>query len=310
MATSGRWFSRVAQVGGDLFQRVTSHELVSHLSSQVGTLVSRAPHDLIKAVVSKNNFVFHQDLEYGMLPRQKLDLYLVPDAIGTVLFVHGGYWDTGDKSEYTFLAESLCLNGFNAALVNYRLAPDGAFPHMVSDVALALQWLTRALPDFGADPSKTVVLGHSAGAHILALLLASPDHIERVGLTRQAIRAGVLVAGPYDFLDYLETDPRAQKAMGQRADWPRWQPARMADGDNPPILLLHGAKDTMCHPDNATLFAKAITAKGGYVETKTFEELDHFRIIGVFSKIARWLEPRVLDDTAAFFKQWIDKKGT
>jgi acetyl esterase/lipase len=305
MAVAAWWFSKMAQASGDLLQRVTSHELVSQLGSQVGGLVSRAPHDLMKAVVSKRNFVLHHDLEYGVLPRQKLDLYLVPNAIGTVLFVHGGYWDTGDKSEYTFLAESLCLSGFNAALVNYRLAPEGAFPHMVNDVALALQWLTRALPGFGADPSKTVVLGHSAGAHILGVLLASPDHLERVGLTRQTVRAGVLVAGPYDFLDYLETDPRAQKAMGERANWPRWQPVRMADGDNPPILLLHGAKDAMCHPDNATLFAKAITAKGGYVETKIFEELDHFRIIGAFSKIARWLEPRVLEDVAEFFNNYL-----
>jgi acetyl esterase/lipase len=300
-----RWFSRFTQFGGDLWQRVASHDLVSHLGSQLEARVHRAPHDLIKAVVSNRNFTLYRDLEYGILPRQKLDLYRAPNAVGTVVFVHGGYWDTGDKNEYTFLAETLCLSGFNAVLVNYRLAPEGAFPRMVGDVALALQWLTRALPLFGVDPNKIGLLGHSAGAHIAALLMASPEHMERVGLTRQAIRAGVLVAGPYDFLDWIETDPRTQKAMGHRDQWPLAQPAQMADGLNPPILLMHGVKDTLCHPENANLFAKAITNKGGHVESHMFDELDHFRIIGVFSKIARWLEPRVVDDTVHFLRRWI-----
>ncbi len=271
--------------------------------SQLGAVVGRAPIEIINAAINKKLFELHTDLAYGLLERQKLDLYVVPNAIGTVVFVHGGYWDTGSKAEYPFLAESLCAAGFHVALVNYRLAPDGVFPHFVTDVALAVQWLLRELPIYGVTSRAIGLLGHSAGAHIVSLMAVAPEHLERVGLNRAQIAAVVGIAGPYDFLEWLETDARAQKAMGTREHWQRTQPALIADGLNPPMLLLHGARDTLCSPAHAPRLAHEIRQRGGQVDWIAYESLDHFRIIGAFSKLLRWLEPKVLDDTVAFFKQ-------
>ncbi len=271
--------------------------------AQIGAVVGRAPLEIINGAVNKKVFELHSDLKYGLLERQVMDLYVVPNCIGTLLFVHGGYWDAGSKDEYPFVAESLCLAGFSVAVVNYRLAPDGVFPHMVQDVALSIQWLLRQLPVYGVTSSRIGLLGHSAGAHIIALLCVNPVYLERVGLNRQVIRASVGISGPYDFLEWLETDPRAQKAMGAREQWLETQPALIADGKNPPMLLLHGAKDTLCSPAHAPRLAHEIRLKGGIVDWKAYENLDHFRIIGAFSKLLRFLEPKVLDDTVAFFKE-------
>ncbi len=274
----------------------------SAVLAQIGAVVGRAPLEIINGAINKKAFELHSNLKYGLLERQVLDLYLVPKAVATLVFVHGGYWDAGSKDEYPFVAESLCLAGFSVAVVNYRLAPDGVFPRMVQDVALSIQWLLRQLPIYGITSSKLGLLGHSAGAHIIALLCVNPIYLERVGLNRQVISASVGISGPYDFLEWLETDPRAQKAMGAREQWLETQPALIADGKNPPMLLLHGAKDTLCSPAHAPRLAHEIRQRGGDVDWKAYENLDHFRIIGAFSKLLRFLEPKVLDDTVAFFK--------
>ncbi len=271
--------------------------------AQLGAVVGRAPLEIINGAINKKGFELHNNLKYGLLERQVLDLYVVPNAIGSLVFVHGGYWDAGSKDEYPFVADSLCAAGFNVAVVNYRLAPDGVFPRMVQDVALSIQWLLRQMPVYGITSSNLGLLGHSAGAHLIALLCVNPVHLDRVGLTRDVIHASVGMAGPYDFLEWLETDPRAQKAMGAREQWLETQPALIADGLNPPMMLLHGAKDTLCSPAHAPRLAHEIRLKGGNVDWKAYENLDHFRIIGAFSKLLRFLEPRVLDDTVAFFKQ-------
>jgi acetyl esterase/lipase len=266
-------------------------------------VIGKAPLEIINASVNRKAFELHENLHYGLLERQCLDLYVVPNALGTLVFVHGGYWDAGNKEEYLFVAENLCLAGFTVAIINYRLAPEGVFPKMMQDLALAVGWLLRELPIYGTTSRNLGLLGHSAGAHMIALLCVIPDHLERVGLSRQVIQASVGMAGPYDFLEWLETDERAQKAMGAREQWLETQPALIADGKNPPMLLLHGAKDTLCSPAHAPRLAHEIRLKGGNVDWKAYENLDHFRIIGAFSKLIRWLEPKVLDDTIAFFKK-------
>ncbi len=271
--------------------------------TQIGSAVGRAPLEIINGAINKKGFTLHSNLKYGQLERQVLDLYLVKNPLGTLVFVHGGYWDAGSKDEYPFVADSLCAAGFNVAVVNYRLAPDGVFPRMVQDVALSIQFLLRELPIYGVTSRKLGLLGHSAGAHIIALLCVVPTYLEQVGLKRNAIAASVGISGPYDFLEWLETDPRAQKAMGAREQWLEAQPALIADGQNPPMLLLHGAKDTLCSPAHAPRLAHEIRLKGGTADWKAFENLDHFRIIGAFSRLLRFLEPKVLDDTTTFFKQ-------
>jgi acetyl esterase/lipase len=283
------WLSQLSRASGSLV-------------SQVVALAARAPLEAINAAVNKKSFTLHQNLAYGLLERQKLDLYLTENAVGTVMYIHGGYWDSGTKDEYPFFAESLCLAGFNVVVVNYRLALEGVFPKNIADVALAVQWLRRELPVYGVTSTFLAAIGHSAGAHLLALLCVHPDHLERVGLNRSAVQAAVCVSGPYDFLEWLETDPRAQKAMGAREQWLETQPALIADGQNPPMLLLHGAKDTLCSPAHAPRLAHEIRQRGGQVQWKAYENLDHFKIIGVFSKVLRWLEPSVFEDTVAFLK--------
>jgi acetyl esterase/lipase len=267
----------------------------------------RAPLDLINTVASGKNFKLFKNLEYGVLERQKLDLY-VPRRVARaplVIFVHGGYWHGGSKDEYAFLAEALNLEGFAVATVNYRLAPGATFPTWIRDVGLALRWLRRHADGYNIAAQKVALIGHSSGAHITSLMALDERHLEDVGLSREVLNAVVCLSGPYDFFNYILTDPKIQAAFGDPLHWSDTQPVRFADGSNPPLLLLHGEKDTLVSPLNTPALENAVRTAHGAVKAVLFEKLDHFTILGAFSKIGRWLEPNLLPTVRDFLRQHI-----
>jgi acetyl esterase/lipase len=282
----------------------TPSKLLKTMALEGRQFLQGVPLKLMNAVATPATMV---DLEYGPEPRQRLDLYLhspnkgTPPR-GTILFIHGGYWDSGDKSDYGFMADAILRMGFHAALMNYRLPPQSIFPDFVTDAALAVRWLHENLKRFGIEGSPIGLLGHSAGAHIAALLCCTPDHMSRVGASRDLIAAGVGMSGPYDFLDWIPGDARMQAAFGSADTWAQTQPVLLADGLNPPLLLLHGERDMLCTPLHAPALRDAIVQKGGEATYLWYPKLDHFTILGAFSRIARWLEPRVVEDVKAFFE--------
>jgi acetyl esterase/lipase len=253
-----------------------------------------------------------RDLEYGSHERQTLDLYLHPVSSAmraTVLFVHGGYWDSGDKRLYPFMADAILSMGFNAALLNYRLAPAHRFPDYVVDAALALRFLRETLLAHGQRSDALLVLGHSAGAHTTALVCCTPTYLEAVGGSRDWIAGAVGMAGPYDFLDWIPGDARMQRAFGPPETWNETQPVLVADGLNPPMLLLHGSKDDVATPMHAPALRDAIVKRGGRAEYRWYPRLNHYTMVGTFSKLLRWLEPDAFKDVQRFFEACLGERA-
>ncbi len=139
----------------------------------------------------------HFDLRYGEAPRERLDLILAADPKApTLLFIHGGYWQMFDKEPFAFLAEGLLPNGINLALVEYTLAPAARMDRIVGELRRSVGWLAEHLGDYGADPDRLYVAGHSAGGHLTAMTM-----------TLRAVRGGLAISGLYDLepirLNYL-----------------------------------------------------------------------------------------------------------
>ncbi len=125
-----------------------------------------------------------RDIDYGAEERQKLDLYRsrdVSSASPVVVFFHGGSWMQGSKDKYIFVGEALASKGFIVVIPNYRLYPQVKFPEFVEDGALALKWVHKNIHQFGGDSNDLYVMGHSAGAHIAALLTLDEHYLESVG---------------------------------------------------------------------------------------------------------------------------------
>src|SRR5688500_3219976 len=137
------------------------------------------------------------DLPYGEDPRHRIDLFPAGKARGTLVFIHGGYWRTLDKSMFSWLAASYVAAGFNVAMPNYRLCPAVRIEDIVSDIVGATHWLFEAGPRHGISMDRVVVSGHSAGGHLVAALFAAPR--EHLRFDTAAIVGGVPLSGLFDF---------------------------------------------------------------------------------------------------------------
>src|ERR1700730_8131395 len=116
----------------------------------------------------------HPDISYGADPQHRLDVYVpknVPvEPLPMVIFWHGGRWTFGDKADYRFVGAALAELGYVAVLPNYRHYPDVKMPGFMDDAARAGRLAAAHAAELGADPQRLYLMGHSAGAHIAALV--------------------------------------------------------------------------------------------------------------------------------------------
>jgi acetyl esterase/lipase len=244
----------------------------------------------------------HANLSYGSDSQQKLDVY-VPDAASDiprplVVFWHGGRWEFGDKSDYRFVGAALAESGYVAVIANYRHYPQVKMPGFMDDAAQTTLWAVAHARDYEADPQQLFLMGHSAGAHIAALLALDSSYLSVAGAPPRI--AGVIgLSGPYDFLPLLEAD--VQDMFGPPALYPRSQPINYARSDAPPMLLVHGLKDDTVWPKNTRNLASALTARGVDVTLKLYPKLVHADTVGALSAPIRGRAP-TLSDIQSFVK--------
>ena len=118
----------------------------------------------------------HLDLRYGEAPRNRLDFFAAPKPrAATLLFIHGGYWQSRAKEIFSFVAEGPLALGLNVAVIGYTLAPEARLDDIVGECRRALSWVTRHIADLGGDPQRLYVSGWSAGAHLTAMLVARAE---------------------------------------------------------------------------------------------------------------------------------------
>jgi acetyl esterase/lipase len=137
---------------------------------------------------------------YGADPYQSLAVFRAPAPNGTLLaFMHGGGWTNGYKEWMAFMAPAFTAAGVSFATIGYRLAPAHVFPAGMDDVIAAVAMLYRNAAEFGYDPARIFLGGHSAGGHYAALLAVRRDWQAQAGLPKDVIRGCLPISGVYDF---------------------------------------------------------------------------------------------------------------
>ncbi|MFO1282462.1 MAG: alpha/beta hydrolase [Burkholderiales bacterium] len=138
-----------------------------------------------------------RDLRYGSGPLETLDLFLpAGPARGTLVFLHGGYWRALDKSDHAFVAPAFTARGIAVAVVNYDLCPRVTIATIVDECRRAVDWIVRDGRVHGAEPSRLVVAGHSAGGHLTAEMFRT-DWRAR-GHLANPVGGGVSISGVHD----------------------------------------------------------------------------------------------------------------
>ena len=239
-----------------------------------------------------------RNVAFGPDPRQKLDVYIpaTPPAgakLPVVVFFYGGGWVGGARGDYGFAGRAFAARGYVAIVPDYRLVPQVRFPAFIEDGALAVKWARDHAAEYGGDPARIAVSGHSAGAYIGAMLALDPHYLRAAGVDPKIIRAAALLSGPYDF--YPWTEQRGRDAMGQ---WPRpaeTQPISFARADAPPMLLMHGTADTVVRPYNSERLAAKLNALGAPVELRLYPGKSHVDTIKSLSPAFRGSTPALAD---------------
>lgn len=243
-----------------------------------------------------------RDLAYGDEAYQRLDAYLpgadVKGPVPLVIFLHGGSWTDGQKGDYRFLGDRLAKNGIGLIVPDYRKYPNVVFPAFMEDAAKAVAWVHRELKTIDARLGPIHLMGHSAGAHMGGLLVSDERYLEAEHTSPDVIETFIGLAGPYDFTP--EEKPYTE-IFGPEDNYPNSRAIRFLDGDEPPMLLLHGTNDTLVGIANQDRLAAAVKTKGGTVETRIYDGVDHIGMISAFA----WLYAKgspVVGDVIAHIK--------
>jgi acetyl esterase/lipase len=220
---------------------------------------------------------------YSPQHAQSLDVYPARNATGpapVVLFFYGGTWRDGHRDYYRFVGEALSRHGVLVLVPDYRKAPADPFPAFMEDAAMAAAWAKQHVAEYGGDPSRIHLMGHSAGAHMVALLATDPRYLAQQHLKPRDFASVIGLSGAYDFLPI--TERKVQRVFPDRARWPETQPVNFVDGDEPPFLLLHGASDRRVWESNSIHLAQLLRAKNVPVTLKIEAKTGHIAMVNGF----------------------------
>jgi acetyl esterase/lipase len=228
--------------------------------------------------------------------RQVLDIYAPKDAknLPVVFWIHGGGWQTGDKSSVQIKPQAFLDKGFVFVSTNYRLLPDVDMGTIIRDVAKSLAWVHKHIAERGGDPNRVLVMGHSAGAQLAALICIDDRYLKAEGVKLDFIKGCVPVDGDtYDVPAIIETAEtrrrvhhQPQAKMGHREKFGN-DPEKHRDFSAvthiakdkgiPPFLILYVAD----HPDTSAQASRLDTAlKEAGIRSKLFggKETNHNKL--------------------------------
>ena len=260
--------------------------------SSLGFFVANAP-------VPFGSFTRSLGLPYGEDARQRLDVFS-PGAgrHPVVVFFYGGAWTTGEKSQYAFVGAALAAHGYVTVIPDYRLYPQVRFPEFIADGARAVAWVRQHAHEFGGDSARIVLMGHSAGAHLAAMLALNDEYLAKADVPGHSIVGLIGLSGPYtlvpnsDTLHAIFTNPYTPED---------WQPVRFASGRAPPALLLQGLDDAVVSAKQTQEMYEALQSHGVRVESHVYPKRGHADTVASFSLVARLRTP-ALNETLAFLR--------
>ena len=279
-----------------------SKKLLQVFTLAIATLLAAcSPIKVLNALTPTSTFTKTSSLAYGDDPRQKLDIYrpvtALPDA-PVVVFFYGGSWNSGSRDDYGFVGEALASRGIMVVIADYRLYPQVRYPLFLQDGAQAVAWAYQHSAEYGGDPRKLYVMGHSSGAYNAAMLALDPQWLAGVGLSPSVFKGWIGLAGPYDFLPIENRDVRPVFFYPDSP--PDSQPINHVSQSAPPSLLIASVDDNLVNPKrNTGGLANKLRAAGVPVEAFYFTKTGHATLVASMARPLRWLAP-VLDRVTAF----------
>ncbi|UCG96711.1 MAG: alpha/beta hydrolase [Burkholderiales bacterium] len=236
------------------------------------------------------------DLNYGETAAEKLDLFPASrDGAPLLVFIHGGYWRSLDKSDFAWVAPPFTNHGVSVALLNYGLAPKTPMEEIVRQMLRAHAWLYRNGDRLGFDPSRIYVSGHSAGGHLTAMMMAALWPAYAPDLPADLVKGGLAVSGIYD-LEPLLHAPFIQADLKLTARRARaLSPLHMPAATDRPLYTSVGALESGEFRRQTALIGKAW--RRNLAREIAMPGLHHLNVIDELANVASPLFDAALEMT-------------
>ncbi len=224
------------------------------------------------------------DLAYGPAPTETLDLFPASSPKAPLyVFIHGGYWQSLDKSDFSYIAQGMVANGVTTAVVNYALAPEHAMDEIVRQNRDALAWLWRNAAQLGVDRDRIYICGHSAGGHLVMMLLATDWPAFGADLPPTLVTGGCSISGIFDLepirLCYLNDVLGMDAAQALRNS-----PLALSYPAPAPLTLVVGAEESEEYHRQNEAMATLWRDLGYGCEIVDPDGLDHFTIVDALDR--------------------------
>lgn len=222
-------------------------------------------------------FTLTKDLQYTTNPGSRarlnqLDIYApnTPGPHPVLVFIHGGSWRFGDKRMVGEKPEAFTTAGYVFVSINYRLSPEVQHPAHAQDCGKAVAWIHKNIAQYGGDPKRIYVMGHSAGAHLAALIATDETYLKEGGCDLNAVRGAIVLdGGGYDIPTMVNSGElfakgRYERAFGKSKEtWRNASPITHVAKNKkiPPFLLVH-AGERIASREQADGLAAALTKAG------------------------------------------------
>ncbi len=218
------------------------------------------------------------DRRYGEASGETMDLFPARKGDGScMMFIHGGYWRALDKADFSFLAPAWVDAGVSLAVVNYDLCPKVTIEEIVRQMLRAGRWLYLNAEQYGMDEDRLYVSGHSAGGHLVAMLMAALWPVFDSRLPKDLLKGGLAVSGIYDLrplvkVDWLNVDLRLDEASALKVSPAFLPPATRA----PVMTCVGGAESSEFRRQNALLGERWKSAFAGDI---AMPGKNHFSVV-------------------------------
>ena len=232
----------------------------------------------------RHNVITHRNLAYvtgkdADVRKHRLDVYQ-PHGVKNVpvlMMVHGGAWQHGGKIYNILSGPAFAEAGILTVSINYRLSRGTKHPAHIRDVARAFDWVKKHAADYGGDPNKVFITGHSAGGHLVALLALNEKYLKEVGRSSDEIVGVIPVSGLYRVgatsLIFKNTfDPDKASLIDA-------SPEFHVDDKQPPFLIIYAQKDLPLLDIQAIGLERALLAKKSPVQLMRAEDRNHLTIM-------------------------------
>lgn len=260
----------------------------------------------LNAVTSDQGVEANRDIVFDANHQLALDVYrpIAAKDAPVVVFFYGGAWQGGKRQWYRWVGETLARHGVVAVLPDYRKFPQAKLDGFMHDAASAVAWAHSHAADHGGNADDLFLMGHSAGAHLGALLATDSSWLQQVGMQPSQLRGFIGLAGPYDFLP-LKKQVYIDMFGHSHAQQLNSQPVNFVDGNEPPMLLLQGGSDQLVGPNNAVSLAAKIHQNDQPAVVNIYAGVSHTGLLFSISSLFRGKAP-ALKDALVF----IDKYAT